>query len=121
MVDWRNLSNAPTRGETICPLESIGSGGREIVFGTGLNAFRMFVINLGAGEVRAYVNRCSHYSLPLNHRPDEFLTRDGKRIMCRQHLALFAIEDGTCIDGACEGAGLMPVPVHVDNGIVVIG
>jgi nitrite reductase/ring-hydroxylating ferredoxin subunit len=66
------------------------------------------------------VNRCPHYSLPLNHRPDQFLTRDGDRIMCRQHLALFSIEDGECLDGACEGVPLEAVPVRLDGDDLVV-
>lgn len=78
----------------------------------------MFLVNLGEKGIRAYVNLCPHYSLPLNHRPDQFLTRNRDRIMCRQHLALFALEDGACLGGACEGVGLTPVPVTTRNGMV---
>lgn len=119
MDAWQTSPNAPPAGTVLCPLEAIGPGGKEFTFGRGVTAFRMFAIRHGSGA-RAYVNRCSHYSLPLNHRDDEFLTRDGTRIMCRQHLALFAIEDGACLGGACEGRGLQPIELHIRDGIVAI-
>tara|TARA_B100001057_G_scaffold322902_1_gene323135 strand:- start:955 stop:1209 length:255 start_codon:yes stop_codon:yes gene_type:complete len=81
--------------------------------------FRMFLVRFGSDMIRAYVNRCPHYSLPLNHQPDRFLTHNGDRIMCRQHLALFALEDGRCLGGACEGVGLTAIPIDVCDGIVV--
>lgn len=117
---WRTRPFAPEVGEQLGPLEAIADGGaKEYVFGTGLNIFRMFVVRKGQ-RVFGYLNICPHYSLPLNHRPDEFLSRNGERIMCRQHLALFAIEDGRGLDGACDGRGLDTVPVSVRNGQIVI-
>lgn len=91
----------------------------DFTFGAGVNTFRMFVVRKG-GEVFGYLNVCPHYSLPLNHRPGELLTRDGSKIMCRQHLALFCIEDGACLDGAAQGRSLDPVPVAVRDGLVVV-
>lgn len=118
---WRGRPFAPASGAKLGPLDDIPDGGaKEYVFGVGLNRFRMFVVRTGP-SVFGYLNLCPHYSLPLNHRPDEFLTRKGDRIMCRQHLALFAIDDGRGLDGACEGRGLDVVPVTVRDGDLVIG
>lgn len=118
---WQARPFAPPVGQDLGLLDAIEDGGaKEFVFGAGLNKFRMFVVRKGQ-EAFGYLNICPHYSLPLNHRPDEFLTRAGDRIMCRQHLALFRIEDGAGLDGACEGRGLDPVPVQVRDGRLLIG
>jgi nitrite reductase/ring-hydroxylating ferredoxin subunit len=102
------------------PLEAIEDGrAKEFTFGVGIAQFRMFVVRRGEA-VYGYVNQCPHYSLPLNHHPDKFLTRAGDKIMCTQHLALFRIEDGACLDGACEGRALDPVPVEVRDGQITI-
>lgn len=102
-------------------VDAIGpDGAKEYVFGAGLNAFRMFVVRQGE-RLYGYVNLCPHYSLPLNVRQDEFLSRDGSRIMCRRHLAIFSIDKGECLDGACDGRSLDPIPLHVSNGDIVIG
>ena len=106
---------APPVGTVLGPMDQLVDGtGREFVFGAGLNAFRMLVVRQGS-RVFGYVNLCPHYSLPLNVRADEFLSRDGTRIMCRRHLAIFAIEDGLCIDGACIGSALDRVPLQIDT------
>ena len=118
---WRTRPFAPAVGARLDPLDAVEDGSaKEYVFGVGLNRFRMFVVRKGQ-RVFGYLNLCPHYSLPLNHRADEFLTRDGDRIMCRQHLALFAIEDGRGLEGACEGRGLDVIPVSVRAGEMIIG
>lgn len=114
MHEWQSLPHAPPPGTPLGAVDEIGDGGREFVFGQGLNAFRLFVVRLPDGGVRSFVNRCPHYSLPLNVRPGQFLTRDGAHIMCRQHLALFDRDSGRCTSGAAEGTGLMPVALVVD-------
>lgn len=119
---WRLRPQAPETGTQLCAFDELPDGtSREFVFGVGLNAFRMFAIRRDR-QVFAYVNLCPHYSLPLNVRDNEFLSRDGSQIMCRRHLALFAIEDGLCTDGACVGSALDAVPLIVnDAGGIVIG
>jgi nitrite reductase/ring-hydroxylating ferredoxin subunit len=118
---WKKRPFAPASGERLGPLDAIVDGGaKEYIFGVGIAAFRMFVVRRGRAAF-GYVNQCPHYSLPLNHRPDQFLTRAGDKIMCTQHLALFRIEDGACLDGVCEGRSLDPVPVVVRDGQILIG
>lgn len=117
---WKKRPYAPEVGAVLGLLEEIPDGrAKEYTFGVGIAAFRMFVVRRG-DEAYGYVNQCPHYSLPLNHRPDQFLTRDGSKIMCVQHLALFRIEDGACLDGACEGRALDPVPLAVRDGQIMI-
>lgn len=113
--NWEGRPYAPEHGTLLGSLDDIADGAcREYSFGLGIHAFRMFVIRRGT-LAAAYLNLCPHYSLPLNHRDGEFLTRDGNRIMCRQHLALFDIDTGQCLDGACEGQGLIAIPVTVSG------
>jgi nitrite reductase/ring-hydroxylating ferredoxin subunit len=118
---WARRPFAPAPGTSLAPLETFPDGGaREFSFGLGLNTWRMFVLRRGE-TLYGYLNLCPHYSLPLNHRETEFMSRDGTKIMCRQHLALFRVEDGACLDGACDGRSLDAVPLRVENGQVLIG
>ncbi|MFA7585588.1 MAG: Rieske 2Fe-2S domain-containing protein [Novosphingobium sp.] len=119
---WRLRPQSPEPDTVLGGIEQIDDGGsKEFVFGAGLNAFRMFVVRKGE-RVFGYVNLCPHYSLPLNVRDNEFLSRDGLQIMCRRHLAIFTIEDGLCVDGACIGSKLDVVPLKVnDTGAITIG
>jgi nitrite reductase/ring-hydroxylating ferredoxin subunit len=117
---WQALPFAPAPGTALAPLATFPDGaGRELTFGKGKSMFRMFVVRRGEA-VSAFVNRCPHMSLPLNSRPDEFMTSDGARIMCRMHLAVFRVDDGMCESGACEGSALEPMAVVVRDGVVLV-
>jgi len=118
---WSLRPFAPALGTVLAPLVEIPDGGtREFSFGAGLNLWRMFVLRR-EGRVYGYLNLCPHYSMPLNHRDNEFMSREGSKIMCRQHLALFRIEDGACLGGACDGRSLDAIPLRIENDQVVIG
>jgi nitrite reductase/ring-hydroxylating ferredoxin subunit len=111
-VAWTRQAHAPAAGTVLGPLDDIPDGqGREYVFGPAHDLFRMFVVRRGAA-VFGYLNICPHFSLPLNHRANQFTTRDGE-ILCSMHFALFRIDDGVCIEGACPGRSLDPVPVEL--------
>lgn len=109
---WRRHPHAPPPGTELGPADAIPDGaGREFCFGPAHDAFSMFVVRRGA-EVFGYLNVCPHFSLKLNYRRDQFTTRDGE-ILCSMHFALFRMDDGVCIDGACPGRALDPVPVEI--------
>ena len=109
---WLRHAHAPSPGAELGPVDAIPDGqGREYVFGPDHDAFRMFVVRRGL-EVFGYLNICPHFSLRLNYRANQFTTRDGE-ILCSMHFALFRFDDGVCLEGACPGRSLDPVPVEV--------
>ena len=117
---WRLRPRAPLPGTVLGPLEEISDGGaKEYIFGRGVTVFSMFVVRQGA-TVFGYLNICPHYSSPLNYRQGDFLNEDCSRIRCTMHFAEFRIEDGRGLSGAAEGCWLDPVPVQVQNGLIVI-
>ena len=102
----------------LCALGDIDDpGGRGFVLDDGR---RIFVIRRGA-RVHGYVNACPHQGVPLDWRPDVFLSVDKSVIQCSTHGAQFRIEDGECLAGPCLGSALRPVPVTVAGGMVVQG
>lgn len=118
---WRLRPNAPAAGTPLGPIGDIAIGAaKEYRFGRGRSAFSMFVVRAAAERPRAYLNLCPHFSLPLNHCQDQFV-HDG-RIRCLQHFALFRIEDGHCVAGACEGQSLDAIPIDLSvGGVMTIG
>ncbi|WCT79240.1 Rieske (2Fe-2S) protein [Novosphingobium humi] len=116
---WRARPNAPPPGAVLGALTEIAPGGaKEYRFGRGRSTFSMFVVRLEDG-VRAYLNLCPHFSLPLNQAPNQFL--HGEDILCRQHFALFRADTGICFSGACEGRSLIAIAIHVsDDGMLTI-
>lgn len=117
---WRLRPNAPASGALLGPVDDVPEGGaREYHFGRGRSAFHMFVVR-HQGQLRGYLNLCPHYSMPLNHAPDSFVADD--HIVCVQHFARFRPLDGLCVEGACVGGYLSPVPVVADDaGVLRIG
>ena len=96
------------------PLVAIPDGGACAAKQQQADGSQRGVIVLRRGaEVWAYVNRCPHFSLPLDFEPGQFATYEGAILMCAHHSAMFRYEDGLCIDGPCAGHRLDPVEVQV--------
>ena len=72
-------------------------------------------------RVRAYLNRCPHAGHPLNLKPHDFLTPDRSLIVCCSHGALFDMDTGYCVDGPCAGESLVPIPIEIVGGHVLLG
>jgi nitrite reductase/ring-hydroxylating ferredoxin subunit len=72
------------------------------------------------GCFHAYVNRCRHMATPLDFIRDQFVSEDGRYLMCYTHGALYERGTGFCISGPCKGESLYPLPVRVDQGDVLV-
>lgn len=94
-------------------------GCREFEIGTGDWPFRGFVVRRGI-KVYAYQNYCMHAGHPLNYKPDSFLTKDGSRIICASHGAIYEIESGICVAGPCPGKRLRAIAAAVRNGQIFV-
>jgi nitrite reductase/ring-hydroxylating ferredoxin subunit len=78
-----------------------------------------FVVNHDGGYY-AYVNRCAHVGTPLDLWPNEFLSEDGRTIICATHGALYEPASGRCTAGPCEGDALAPLPLRRDGNDIVV-
>lgn len=104
----------------ICRLSDLEQhGARGFTIGEGDFPLRGFVVQAGGG-VRGYVNRCPHAGHPLDLLPQRFLTADGALILCSSHGALFEKASGQCVAGPCVGRSLIPVPLEVRGGCVLL-
>lgn len=120
MAGWQKLRHAPAAGTVLCPLGAVPDEGcKELRFGTGVEEFHLLLYRHG-DILRAFVNCCPHFSLPLNAQPDEFLILQRSRIMCAWHCAVFRLEDGYCEEGPARGMSLDRVPISIRNDHVVI-
>ncbi len=106
----------------VCRLDEIPDGGAKglvLPDPDGGGVLRVIARRRG-GEVIAYRNRCPHRGTPLDLRPDDFLDREGRHIVCGTHGAIFRVEDGHCLAGPCAGDRLEPIPARVENGVVLV-
>jgi nitrite reductase/ring-hydroxylating ferredoxin subunit len=79
-----------------------------------------FLVN-DHGQYHAYVNRCRHMATPLDFIKNQFLSEDGRYLMCYTHGALYEFETGRCVEGPCKGEALYRLPVRVEAGEVLVG
>jgi nitrite reductase/ring-hydroxylating ferredoxin subunit len=78
-----------------------------------------FIVNVDGGY-HAYVNRCPHAGTPLDLWPNEFMTEDGRYLICSTHGAIFEQHTGVCVEGPCPGAALELLAVELDGGLLVV-
>ncbi len=72
-------------------------------------------------DVVIFPNACPHIFINLDLYDRWFLTQDGQRLLCGQHLAEFRLPDGLCVAGPCVGRSLEPIPAVVNDGAVYLG
>lgn len=116
-----DLKGAPRAGTVLYALDDLGDPQtRSFEFGEGAERFAMFIVRFG-GEVRGYLNRCPHAGHPLDFPEHQILTPDKSLLRCASHGAQFEKDSGKCVSGPCEGRALVPVPVHVKDGVICVG
>ena len=106
---WRCRADAVAPGRTA--RFELEAGGRAV---------RGFIVN-HEGRHHAYVNRCPHAGTPLDLWPNEFLSDDGRLLVCATHGAVFAPDTGLCLGGPCPGRRLERLRVARDGDWVVVG
>jgi len=107
-------------GQWLCALERLPDGGcTELSWGEGAGARTLLLYRSGL-EVKAFINCCPHFSLPLNARPGEFLLMSEARIMCAHHCAVFRLQDGKCVDGPAGNTALEAVRVEIRDRQVFV-
>jgi len=108
----------------LCRLAELAHGGcREFRLGAGDRPLRGFVVRTGQGTnlaVHAYINLCRHMPFRMNYLPDDLLTYDGRFIECKMHGARYEKDTGLCVHGPCLGRSLISLPVHVQEGCVLL-
>ena len=102
----------------LCRFSEVPDGGARVVDEACIG--RPVIVVRRGEQVWAYVNRCPHFSVPLDFVPGNVSCYRSQVLMCAHHSALFRFDDGVCIDGPCSGAGLEAVAVEVDSAAWVI-
>ena len=87
---------------------------RVFRFRRGRARLEGFVLQTGERLV-AYANECPHWHVDLDLGDGEFWDADAKRILCKNHAALFHPDTGVCEIGPCVGLLLESFPL-VEEG-----
>jgi nitrite reductase/ring-hydroxylating ferredoxin subunit len=108
----------PPPGLRLCALAEIADpGAKGFRFRQDAALFAGVVVRRG-DLLAGYVDSCPHAGWPLAAFDDRYLTRNGERILCSGHGALFELADGACIAGPCLGERLAPWPVELRSAEV---
>lgn len=114
---WSNLPHAPAPGTPLAHRDDLADGvPTMLALDTGGGAdkpFRLLLLRSGA-DVRAFVNRCAHFGVPLAAKQAQLIFKPHTSITCNVHYARYRWADGTCESGECEGEGLVAVPLQID-------
>ncbi len=78
-----------------------------------------FVVNY-RGSFYAYLNRCCHIPMPMDWFENQFLSEDGRFIICGTHGATYDPASGECVAGPCPGDYLERLPLQVVDGTVLV-
>jgi nitrite reductase/ring-hydroxylating ferredoxin subunit len=69
------------------------------------------------GQVRAFLNRCSHVAMEMDWQPNRFFDDTGQWLVCASHGATYRPDTGACAGGPCRG-GLIQITVSEAQGVV---
>jgi len=125
-IPWHTLPNAPAPGALLGHLHDLADGEARMLVWAGTQgnadkAFRYLLLRSGT-TVRAYVNRCAHFGVPLAQKQEQLQYQPHTSITCNVHYARYDWHSGRCLGGECDGEGLLPLPIAVDaQGAIVLG
>ncbi|MEI8327482.1 MAG: Rieske 2Fe-2S domain-containing protein, partial [Betaproteobacteria bacterium] len=69
------------------------------------------------GQAYAYLNRCTHVPIELDHQPNRVFDDTGQWLLCATHGASYWPKSGDCIGGPCRG-GLVKIELTEDERVV---
>jgi nitrite reductase/ring-hydroxylating ferredoxin subunit len=116
---WHTLPHAPAPGTLLGQRDALQDGQvlMHQVFAASDNAqahpFRILLLRSGQ-EIKAFVNRCAHFGVPLASRQDLLKFEAHVSLSCNVHYARYRWSDGVCDRGDCVGESLIALPLQVD-------
>ena len=117
---WHTLPHAPAPGTEVAVLSDLPDGQatlRIVPSSSDLSQAKPFglVLLRSGDQVKAYVNRCAHFGVPLAAKQEQLIFKPHISISCNVHYARYRWSDGVCEYGDCEGESLSPVPLHISE------
>lgn len=80
-----------------------------------MQPFKFIMLRSGQ-NVMVYINRCTHFGVPLSEIDEHLILDAHISISCNVHYARFRWHDGYCTQGECEGESLIAVPIIIEKG-----
>ncbi len=113
------MSGALSSGLVLARLDALPDPGAIVVY-VGEDDVRVSLILTRRGErIAAFRNRCPHAGYPLQRADGRIVVQEGRFLVCAAHGASYALDDGACAGGPCNGDGLERVAVELRDGQIV--
>ncbi|APW41818.1 Rieske (2Fe-2S) protein [Rhodoferax saidenbachensis] len=107
---WFDVPGAPAPGTLLGLRDTLVDGAACM---HTVQTFKLLLLRSGP-EVKAYVNRCAHFGVPLAEKQQHLIYTPHTSVSCNVHYAQYRWSDGLCTSGDCEGESLLPIPLEVD-------
>ncbi|MCP1168306.1 Rieske (2Fe-2S) protein [Limimaricola litoreus] len=117
-MKWSDLRAAPAPG-TVILQDAPAEPALSLTVTSEAGDFPLLLVRTAQG-VRGYVNMCPHQFLPLDHRGGQLLSKDGAKLMCSAHGAMFDAATGKGVAGEGLGCALLHVPLETHEGEIRI-
>ncbi len=97
-------------------LDALADGGAIVVDVDRAGARLSLILTRSGDRIAAFRNKCPHAGYPLQRADGRVLVQDKRYMVCGAHGASFALSDGACAGGPCNGDGLERIEIDVHNG-----
>lgn len=118
---WHEVAHAPSAGTVLGQRDALQDGSATMLTwpvpegdSAAPPVFRYLLLRSGS-DVKAYVNRCAHFGVPLAARQELLKFQPHVRLTCNVHYAHYRWSDGLCTAGDCEGESLLAIPLTLDD------
>jgi nitrite reductase/ring-hydroxylating ferredoxin subunit len=106
-------------GLVIARLETLPDPGAIVVTPDRTKPFTSIILTRRGDRIGAFRNKCPHAGYPLQRADGRVVVQAGRFMVCGAHGASFALDDGACAGGPCNGDPLERIDIEVRDGIVV--
>lgn len=104
-------------GQTLARVEDLADPCAIVIYGD--ENVSLLVTRRG-DAIAAFRNKCPHAGYPLQRADGRVMVQEGRYVVCAAHGASFALDDGACAGGPCNGDGLERVEIVVRDGTVCV-
>jgi nitrite reductase/ring-hydroxylating ferredoxin subunit len=105
-------------GAALARTADVPDAGAIVVYAGEGDARVSLILTRRGDRVSCFRNRCAHANYPLQRADGRIVVQEGRYMLCGAHGASYALEDGACAGGPCNGAGLERVAIVVREGVV---
>ncbi len=110
----------PPSGAVLARLSALPNPGALVVDIERDGARISLLVTRRGQHVAAFRNKCPHAGYPLQRSDGRIIVQDGRYMICAAHCASFALEDGACAGGPCNGTGLERLAIVLRDGEILL-